>query len=108
MSRHDAFIWANCGLGHQLDIQRLDFILGDGSYPLKPKLLTPVLSWASRAEQRYNTSHKKTRCCVEKCIGILKSRFLCLHKSGGTMQFSPVLCSKIAIAAAILHNICMN
>ena len=77
-SRHDAFIWANCGLGHQLDIQRLDFILGDSGYPLKPNLLDhnmilPVLNPASHTEQRYNTSHRKTRCCIEKCIGILKS-----------------------------------
>ena len=35
---------------------------------------------------------------------MLKSRFHCLHKSGGAMKFSPKFCAKIAI----LLNKCVH
>ena len=57
-------------------------------------------------EKRYNKAHKKTRCTVERSFGIWKSRFRCLHKSGGNLQYSPERCVKIIAATAVLHNIC--
>ena len=28
---------------------------------------------------RYNTAHRRTRCVIERCFGLLKRRFPCLH-----------------------------
>ena len=35
----------------------------------------------------------------------MKSRFRCLHKSGGALQYAPETACKIIATAAILHNI---
>ena len=35
-------------------------------------------------------------------------RFLCLHKYGGCLMFTPQKCVKVIIATAILHNICVK
>ena len=37
-----------------------------------------------------------------------KSRFRCLDKSGGVLQFSPQRCIKIITATAVLHNIAVR
>ena len=109
-SSHDAYIWNNSGLHHKLQTEEINggYILGDSGYPLRSYLLTPILNPTTRPQERYNTSHKRTRCTVERCIGVLKSRFRCLHKSGGAMEFSPEFCAKIVVATAILHNICVH
>ena len=109
-SAHDSFVWGNCGLQHLLENGDFNggYLLGDSGYPLKPYLLTPVMNATTRPQQRYNSSHKRTRCLVERCIGVLKSRFRCLDKSGGTMQFAPNFCAQIIVACTILHNICIQ
>ena len=53
----------------------LCFLSGDSAYPLKDILMTPLLTPRSAAERYYNRSHKRTRCLVERCLGVLKSRF---------------------------------
>ena len=45
---------------------------------------------------------------VEQAFGVLKSRFRCLHVSGGSLQYRPVKCSKITIACMLLHNLCLR
>lgn len=83
-------------------------VSGDSGYPLQHCLLTPFANPASEAEQRYNNSHAKTRVVVEQAFGILKSRFRCLHKSGGSLQYTPVKCSRIILACILLHNRCIR
>jgi hypothetical protein len=64
-------------------------IVGDSGYPLEPWLLTPVMGQQlSAAEAAYNMAHIKTRNCIERAIGVLKSRFRCLDKSGGMKQYN--------------------
>ncbi|KAK3889942.1 hypothetical protein Pcinc_006095 [Petrolisthes cinctipes] len=81
---------------------------GDSGYPLKPFLLTPFLNPGTRGEERYNRSYKQTRVIVEQTFGILKSRFRCLHSSGGSLQYHPRKCAKIAAACMLLHNRCVR
>lgn len=81
---------------------------GDGGYPLEPWLLTPLTTPATRAEVAYNSAHTRTRNVIERCFGILKSRFRCLDKSGGTLLYSAQKTCKIVVAAAVLHNFCIS
>lgn len=81
---------------------------GDSGYPLEPYLLTPFGNPNNQAEARYNTSHSNTRVVVEQTFGTLKSRFRCLHKSGGALQYEPLKCAKIAVSCMLLHNYCIQ
>lgn len=81
---------------------------GDSGYPLEPYLLTPLLHPRTHQEISYNSRHTKTRVTVERCFGILKSRFRCLHKSGGSLQYVPEKCAKITAACLYLHNLCVK
>lgn len=83
-------------------------IAGDSGYPLEPFLLTPFANPASPAEERYNRSHTATRVVVEQTFGLLKSRFRCLHRSGGSLQYKPLKCAQIAVACMLLHNYCVQ
>nr|CAH7756740.1 unnamed protein product [Callosobruchus chinensis] len=55
-------------------------------------------------ESRYSEAHIQARNCVERCIGVLKGRFLCLSK---ILRYSPQKVGTIANVCAILHNICI-
>lgn len=63
--------------------------------------MTPVLDPRSRAEERYNWSHRATRTVIERCNGILKLRFHCLH---GELRVSPERACRIIAACVFLHN----
>ncbi|XP_062586727.1 putative nuclease HARBI1 [Saccostrea cucullata] len=106
---HDAFIWANSGIARKFERSEIDgWLLGDSGYPLRPWLLTPVNNPKSRGEQSYNGSHRKTRVVVEQAFGVLKSRFRCLHKTGGALNYEPEKCCMIAYVCCQLHNICVD
>lgn len=81
---------------------------GDSGYPLEPYLLTPFGNPSTEAEASYNRSHKRTRVLIEQTFGLLKSRFRCLHKSGGSLQYIPQKCAKIIVACLLLHNYCVK
>ena len=83
-------------------------IAGDSGYPLETFLMTPVSRPITAGEHEYNNSHTKTRVVVEQTFGTLKSRFRCLHESGGSLQYHPEKCAHIAIACMKLHNICIQ
>ncbi|KAK0139204.1 putative nuclease HARBI1 [Merluccius polli] len=53
------------------------YLLGDRGYPC---LLTPYPDRELGPQQHFNVAHCRTRARVEMTIGILKSRFQCLHK----------------------------
>lgn len=38
----------------------------------------------------------------------MKSRFRCLHRSGGSLQYTPEKCAKIVISSMYLHNLCVK
>ncbi len=79
---------------------------GDSGYPLRPWLMTPILHPASEAHERYTRAQRKTRGVVERCIGVLKSRFRCIDHSGGVLLYTPERACRIIAAVCVLHNIC--
>lgn len=81
---------------------------GDSGYPLELRLLTPYSNPANNAEVKFNTAHTKTRNTVERSFGVLKSRFRCLDKSGGTLLYTAEKTCKVIVAAAVLHNMCID
>ena len=55
----------------------------------------------SRAQERYNGAHTKTRCIVERTFGRWKRRFHVLHSE---IRLEPSKVCKVIIACGVLHN----
>ncbi|XP_072143367.1 putative nuclease HARBI1 isoform X1 [Dermacentor andersoni] len=81
---------------------------GDSGYPLEPWIMTPVPGHPNRltAEGRYNEAHASMRNAVERCIGVVKSRFRCLQRYR-VLHYSPQKAATIVAACAALHNLCL-
>ena len=63
--------------------------------------MTPVFNQRNEGEVRYNIIHRRTRCIIERCFGILRKRFPCLYSGlRNALQNSLV----IFVAATVLHN----
>ncbi|KAK4882434.1 hypothetical protein RN001_005753 [Aquatica leii] len=83
-STHDSFIWRNSIIQRYLRTLHENgedniWLIGDSGYPLQPYLLTPIGNAVEGTpEHRYNVSHIQARNCVERCIGVLKTRFRCI------------------------------
>ena len=60
------------------------------------------------AETCYNEAHVATRAIVERCIGLLKMRFRCLDRSGGALQYNPMISSRIVVVCCALHNLALQ
>ena len=102
---HDAFIWANSALRRNLGQQSgIGWLLGDAGYPLESCLMTPFPTPQNAARSRYNASHSKTRCVIERAFGVLKSRYRCLDQTAGKLLFSPERSCYVIIACVLLHN----
>ncbi|RZC41630.1 DDE Tnp 4 and/or Plant tran domain containing protein [Asbolus verrucosus] len=78
-------------------------LIGDGGYPYKPYLLTPILNPSNASEEAYNQAHILTRNSIERCFGVLKRRFPCLQID---LRVNLALTTQIIVACAALHNIC--
>ena len=70
--------------------------------------MTPYRNPQTRGERKYNAAHIRTRAVVERTFGLLKSRFRCLYKSGGTLLYSPNFVCQIIGACCVLHNYAMR
>uniref|UniRef100_UPI00398EA877 putative nuclease HARBI1 n=1 Tax=Pristiophorus japonicus TaxID=55135 RepID=UPI00398EA877 len=68
-------------------------------------LMTPLCNPTSPAEQRHNQSHGATRDTVDQTIRVLKQRFCCLDRSGGSVQYSPDRVSIVTVDCCMLHNL---
>lgn len=112
-STHDAAIWQTSSIRRHLEEtyfrgNRNAFLLGDSGYPLEPWLMTPILDVDENTpEGRYTTAHCRARNSIERCIGLLKSRFRCLLKHR-TLQYDPIIAGKIINTCVVLHNICIR
>ena len=109
-SSNDSYIWSNCNLRDSFETGRFGngCLLGDSGFALSQHLLTPVLNPTTDAEERYNITHKRTRQVIERCFGLAKMRFRCIHKSCGQLMFDPEKCCRIIIACCVLHNMCVQ
>lgn len=76
---------------------------GDSGYPLQPWIMTPIQSPTEDHERTYNAEHAKTRNKVERCIGVLKSRFRCLSTER-KLRYMPDRAAKIILSCVVLHN----
>uniref|UniRef100_A0A671PLS5 Putative nuclease HARBI1 n=1 Tax=Sinocyclocheilus anshuiensis TaxID=1608454 RepID=A0A671PLS5_9TELE len=92
-SGHDARILRESALYRELQSHRPNgMVLGDSAYPLL----------ANNPEQaRFNSSHCKTRCAIERLNGVLKRRFACLNY----LRVQPKVACNIILACIVLHNI---
>ncbi|KAJ1187700.1 hypothetical protein NDU88_004474 [Pleurodeles waltl] len=109
-SVHDAYILRNSSIPYvmgQLQRHRV-WLLGDSGYPNLSWLLTPVRNPRTRAEERYNEVHGRTRRVIERTFGLLKARFRCLHMTGGSLLYSPKKVCQIIVACCMLHNLALR
>ncbi|XP_063771012.1 putative nuclease HARBI1 [Pseudophryne corroboree] len=81
------------------------WLLGGTEYTCRPWLLTPVAEPTTESETSYNEAHSNSRAVIDKTFKMLKSRFKCLDKSGGGLQYDPTKVSDIIVACCILHNL---
>ncbi|XP_030062899.1 putative nuclease HARBI1 [Microcaecilia unicolor] len=103
--------YRNRKMGHSLNVQVVcdaNLRIRDAGYGSKTWLLTPLAVPQSDAEKRYNEAHIATRCTIERTFGVLKSRFRCLHISGGSLQYSPEKVADIVLVCCMLHNIALK
>ena len=111
-STHDAFIWRQSGINRKISLGEIPTIkgwfLGDSGYPLRPNLLTPILSPGTPGEGRYSRSFLKTRKKIECAFGLWKSRWRSMDKTGGALCCSPDRVCWLILTTMVLHNICID
>ncbi|XP_062342185.1 putative nuclease HARBI1 [Osmerus eperlanus] len=107
---HDSFILQNSNVGLRLEEGAVQdgWLIGDRGYPLKPWLMTPLTNPVTAQERAYNAAHSRTRSIVERTIGTLKGRWLCLSSAGGALQYTPEKACNIVMACCVLHNMAIK
>ena len=101
-STHHSRIFENSMIADKLREGTIDSILvGDSGYACRSYLMTPILKPKNSGEVRFNTAHRGTRCVFERCFGLLKRRFPCMHLGMHTALANTLV---IIVTTAILHN----
>ena len=62
--------------------------------------MTPLQTPVTRAEKHYNMAHKRGRCIIERCFGMMKRRFPCLNLL--RLKLDTVLA--VIVAVGVLWN----
>ena len=99
-------MWEHCTIHESFRDALIEggMLLGDSGYPQQQWLMTPFSSPSTASERRYNVSQKRIRSTMERCIGILKSRFRCIDQTNGMLLFSPERSAVVIRAVTNLHN----
>nr|XP_033800734.1 putative nuclease HARBI1 isoform X2 [Geotrypetes seraphini]XP_033800741.1 putative nuclease HARBI1 isoform X3 [Geotrypetes seraphini] len=105
-SCHDSYVLRHSALFRQFEegMYGQGWLLGDAGYGCRPWLLTPVTHPKTPAEKRFNEAHISTHSVIERTFRALKSRFRCLDKASGALQYCPLKVAEIVLACCILHN----
>ncbi|XP_053544810.1 putative nuclease HARBI1 [Bombina bombina] len=105
-------ILGQSSLGHMFQNQDNEeekaWLIGGRCYTQKPWLMTPIEDPQSPAEVQYNTSHAAALSVISRAFCSLKSRFRCLSRRGGSLQYSPLKVSQIFVACCVLHNMALS
>ena len=111
-STHDAFMWRMSGINQKISCGDIPIVngwfLGDSGYPLRPNLLTPILSPETPSQRRYSRAFLRTRKTIECAFGLWKSRWRSMDKTGGSLCYSPGRVCRLVVATMVLHNICIQ
>jgi len=67
--------------------------------------ITPLLAPNAPEEISFNVAHKRTRCIVDRALGLLKARWRILLVK---CDYQPLIASDIIRACCILHNISLQ
>ncbi|CAG5045205.1 unnamed protein product, partial [Parnassius apollo] len=87
---------------------RIRMIAGDSGYSQRPWIMTPILNAPQGSrEELYTTRHVQARTCIERCFGLLKTRWRCLLRDR-VLHYHPTVASKITLACCVLHNISVH
>ncbi|KAM9766460.1 putative nuclease HARBI1 isoform 1-T2 [Menidia menidia] len=100
----DTAVLERSAIYKQLQDTEEGWLLGDGRYPLRRWLMTPVESPESSAEVQYNLAHTATHEIVDRTFRAIQTRFRCLDGTKGYLQYSPERSSSILLACCVLHN----
>ena len=104
-SVHDSTIFDNSRVRAMLETSPHDgYLIGDGGYPCRQYLLTPVVNPATEAERKFNAAQISARNCIERANGILKRRFPAL-KYGLRVKLANTL--PVIVAAVVANNIAL-
>ncbi|XP_031779825.1 putative nuclease HARBI1 isoform X1 [Nasonia vitripennis] len=110
-SNNDRFVWQFSEAKEYMEDLRADenfpnryYIIGDSGYTPSRVLLTPDLNAAEGSPAHvYTLEHVRTRCIVERTIGILTNVWLVIDRSR-KLHYSPEAVVNIIHACAVLHN----
>lgn len=87
-------------------IPRKYHILGDAAYALHINVMTPFKDMGGRgltlSQRIYNNKHSQTRMAIERCFGVLKSRWLKLSSLDSEIE----RWNQVVVACCVLHNMC--
>ena len=103
-SVHDARILRESPLFADFESNRRPLsgvLLGDSGYMVREWLLTPILNPRDAHEAAYTDAHCVTRSTIERCNGVLKRRWHCLH---GEIRLHPKKVCKVICVCVMLHN----
>ncbi|CAI6355704.1 unnamed protein product [Macrosiphum euphorbiae] len=103
-SVHDSTIFDNSMCRAQFENGEYgnSFLLGDGGYPCRDYMMTPLLRPVTEAEKRYQKAHIGTRNVVERLFGVWKRRFPVIAV-GIRTQLNTTMTT--IVATAVLYNI---
>jgi hypothetical protein len=109
---HDARVFKNSPLfdsigGQDGRFPDNSYLLGDGAYPLSPRLMTPFRDTGRliNVQLRYNKTHSSSRMVIERSFGLVKGRFRRLRHLEMSNNEQII---KFVISAMVLHNMCVR
>ncbi|KAE9521249.1 hypothetical protein AGLY_018341 [Aphis glycines] len=106
-SVHDSTVFDNSLLRAQFINNEYNgcFLLGDGGYPCRSYLMTPLLNPTTNSEKKYQKAQIGTRNVIERVFGVLKRRFPVLSVG---IRTQPKTALTTIVATAVLYNILLK